>query len=56
MDVAQLKRDYYGTLFPLNPGGIIPAGPELTSLLDPHGRQRVGSCSADVNLTLPLID
>ncbi len=54
--LEDVKRDYYGTLFPLNPGGIIPAGPELASLLDPHGRERVGSCSADVNLTLPLID
>lgn len=24
-----VKRDYYGNLFPLNPGGIIPQGPEL---------------------------
>ena len=34
-----VKRDYYGTLFPLNPGGIIPSGPDLTSLLEPHGRE-----------------
>lgn len=24
-----VKRDYYGNLFPLNPGGIIPVGPNL---------------------------
>ncbi|MFM7220342.1 MAG: glutathione S-transferase family protein [Nodosilinea sp.] len=29
-DLAVVKRDYYGNLFPLNPGGIIPAGPELS--------------------------
>ncbi|NEP17981.1 MAG: glutathione S-transferase family protein [Leptolyngbya sp. SIO4C1] len=28
-DIAAVKRDYYGNLFPLNPGGIIPLGPEL---------------------------
>ncbi|QQE63544.1 glutathione-dependent reductase [Leptolyngbya sp. BL0902] len=31
-DLAAVKRDYYGNLFPLNPGGIIPAGPELPYL------------------------
>lgn len=35
-----IKRDYYGNLFPLNPGGIIPAGPAITNLLEPHGRDR----------------
>ncbi|MFM7470588.1 MAG: glutathione S-transferase family protein [Nodosilinea sp.] len=25
-----VKRDYYTNLFPLNPGGIIPAGPDLS--------------------------
>lgn len=28
-DIEQVKQDYYGNLFPLNPGGIIPIGPEL---------------------------
>lgn len=28
-DVEAIKRDYFGNLFPLNPGGIIPAGPDL---------------------------
>lgn len=39
-DLEAVKRDYYGNLFPLNPGGIIPSGPDLTSLLEPHNRQR----------------
>jgi putative glutathione S-transferase len=26
----QIKQDYYGNLFPLNPGGIIPVGPFLS--------------------------
>jgi hypothetical protein len=25
-----VKQDYYGNLFPLNPGGIIPSGPDMT--------------------------
>jgi glutathionyl-hydroquinone reductase len=40
-DLEAVKRDYYGNLFPLNPGGIIPAGPDLTNLLEPHGRDRL---------------
>lgn len=39
-DLEAVKRDYYGNLFPLNPGGIIPLGPDLTSLLEPHNRQQ----------------
>lgn len=37
-DVDAIKRDYFGNLFPLNPGGIIPLGPDLKSLEAPHGR------------------
>jgi len=36
-----VKRDYYSNLFPLNPGGIIPAGPDVTNLLEPHGRENL---------------
>lgn len=35
-----IKQDYYGNLFPLNPGGIIPSGPDLNDLKEPHGRDR----------------
>ncbi len=28
-----IKRDYYGNLFPLNPGGLIPLGPSLGVIL-----------------------
>jgi putative glutathione S-transferase len=41
-DVESVKQGYYGNLFPLNPGSIIPAGPDLANLLEPHGRQSVG--------------
>ncbi len=38
-DIESVKQDYYGNLFPLNPGGIIPSGPDLTYLKEPHNRQ-----------------
>lgn len=40
-DVKAIKRDYFGNLFPLNPGCIIPLGPELAALDAPHGRQHL---------------
>ena len=38
-DLESIKRDYYGNLFPLNPGGIIPLGPDIGNLLQPHQRK-----------------
>jgi putative glutathione S-transferase len=32
-NLAAVKQDYYGNLFPLNPGGIIPVGPNLAEIL-----------------------
>jgi len=40
-DLESVKRDYYGNLFPLNPGGIIPSGPDITNLLQPHYRENI---------------
>lgn len=40
-NLEDVKRDYYGNLFPLNPGGLIPDGPEL-DLTRPHGRESLG--------------
>lgn len=34
-DIEAVKHDYYGNLFPLNPGGIIPSGPDLAYLKAP---------------------
>ncbi len=39
-DLDAVKRDYYGNLFPLNPGGIIPSGPVL-NLQQPHRRDKL---------------
>ena len=38
-DIDAVKRDYYGNLFPLNPGGIVPIGPGWTALKEPHNRE-----------------
>jgi glutathionyl-hydroquinone reductase len=37
-----IKQDYYGNLFPLNPGGIIPLGPDPTELYHAHLRGELG--------------
>lgn len=34
-----VKRDYYGNLFPLNPGQIIPLGPDGANFSLPHRRE-----------------
>jgi putative glutathione S-transferase len=39
-DLEAVKRDYYGNLFPLNPGGLIPIGPEI-DLNQPHNREQL---------------
>ncbi|MEM8501582.1 MAG: glutathione S-transferase family protein [Cyanobacteria bacterium P01_D01_bin.1] len=41
-DIDAVKRDYFGNLFPLNPGGIVPIGPGWNSLTQPHGRDAAG--------------
>jgi putative glutathione S-transferase len=28
------RRDYFGALFPLHPSGLIPAGPDLATLVN----------------------
>ncbi|NDJ16249.1 glutathione S-transferase family protein [Myxacorys almedinensis] len=35
-DLEAVKRDYYGNLFPLNPGGIIPLSADAQTLLKPR--------------------
>lgn len=41
-DIDAVKRDYFGNLFPLNPGGIVPVGPGWETLMAPHNRQALG--------------
>jgi len=45
-DFEAIRRDYYGNLFPLNPGGIVPVGPDPEALLTPHGRETIGDRAA----------
>lgn len=33
-DAAAWRHDYFGALFPLNPGGIVPDGPSLSTLVN----------------------
>jgi len=33
-DAAAWRHDYFGALFPLNPGGIVPDGPKLSTLVN----------------------
>jgi putative glutathione S-transferase len=42
-DLDAVKRDYYGNLFPLNPGGIVPAGPDIDYLWHAHGREALSA-------------
>ncbi len=41
-DLDTVRRDYYGNLFPLNPGGIIPLGPDPQTWQQPHQRYLLG--------------
>jgi putative glutathione S-transferase len=45
-DLEAVKQDYYGNLFPLNPGGIIPDGGGA-DLLAPHQRERLSPQSTE---------
>ncbi|TXS59195.1 glutathione-dependent reductase [Corynebacterium sp. LK19] len=41
-DFVDIKRHYYEVHRDLNPLGIVPKGPELSDLLQPHGREALG--------------
>jgi glutathionyl-hydroquinone reductase len=40
-DLETVKRDYFSSLFPLNPGGIVPVSTDVTNLMEPHDRDRL---------------
>jgi glutathionyl-hydroquinone reductase len=46
VDFDHIKRHYFGTHPSLNPTRIIPKGPDLSHLWDPHGREAVGRRAA----------
>jgi glutathionyl-hydroquinone reductase len=41
-NLKAVKQDYYGNLFPLNPGQIIPLGPDIANFSLPHDREWLG--------------
>jgi glutathionyl-hydroquinone reductase len=42
IDFDHIKRHYYEVHRDINPTGIVPAGPDLSGWLDPHGREALG--------------
>jgi putative glutathione S-transferase len=42
IDFDQIKRHYYCVHTDINPTGIVPAGPDLSGWLTPHGREALG--------------
>ncbi|WP_369056436.1 glutathione S-transferase family protein [Kineococcus terrestris] len=42
IDVDHIKRHYYEVHRDINPTGIVPAGPDLSGWLEPHGREELG--------------
>jgi putative glutathione S-transferase len=42
IDFEQTKQHYYRVHTRLNPSGIVPAGPDLSGWLTPHGREELG--------------
>jgi putative glutathione S-transferase len=41
-DFAQIKKHYYVVHHDINPTGVVPAGPDLSGWLTPHGREELG--------------
>ncbi len=42
VDFDHIKRHYYCVHRDINPTGIVPAGPDLSNWLEPHGRESLG--------------
>ena len=42
IDFVHVKRHYYEVHTDINPTAIVPAGPDLTTWAEPHGRERLG--------------
>ncbi len=41
-DVEHIKAHYYVVHRDINPTGVVPAGPDLSGWLEPHGREELG--------------
>jgi putative glutathione S-transferase len=42
IDFLQIKQHYYGVHRTINPSGVVPAGPDTSGWLTPHGREDLG--------------
>ncbi|MDY6996301.1 MAG: glutathione S-transferase C-terminal domain-containing protein [Actinomycetota bacterium] len=42
IDFVQIKQHYYIVHSDINPTGVVPAGPDLSNWLTPHGREALG--------------
>ena len=42
LDFDHIKRHYYEVHRDINPTGVVPAGPDLSNWLEPHGREALG--------------
>jgi glutathionyl-hydroquinone reductase len=42
IDFEHIKRHYYEVHRDINPTGIVPAGPDLSGWVTPHGREKLG--------------
>ena len=42
IDFVHIKRHYYEVHTDINPTGVVPAGPDLRTWHDPHGREQLG--------------
>ncbi|GIF03669.1 glutathione S-transferase [Actinoplanes siamensis] len=42
IDFGQIKEHYYVVHRDINPTGVVPAGPDVTNWLTPHGREALG--------------
>jgi putative glutathione S-transferase len=47
------RRDYFGALFPLNPGGIVPAAAPLATLAPADNRKKLPTAASASRRTRP---
>ncbi|WP_342319598.1 glutathione S-transferase family protein [Corynebacterium mayonis] len=52
-DFTEIKQHYYITHHEINPTGVVPAGPDMAWLAQPHDRDRFGGAPYAENVTAP---
>ena len=56
VDFDHIKRHYYVVQRDINPTGIVPAGPDLSGWLAPHGRESLGGSPFGAGSPPPPVD